>query len=66
MRYIEQEIRRNGARTVNVQEKIICLSEEESAFISLETHRLLLAQKHNRNKEIPLVAPGQTAYAVYM
>lgn len=71
IRRIEQDIRQEEMRAVNVQEQIIFLSDEEAAFVALETRRLLRSQRQEvqRKKRMgipPPPTPGQIAYAVYM
>lgn len=67
----EKTLRLQDIRTVCIQEQIICLSEQEAAFVALETSRLLRAQRQEakRKKRLgipPPPAPGKIAYAVYM
>lgn len=71
IRRIEQDIREEEMRAVSVQEQIIFLSDEEAAFVALETRRLLRAQRQEaqRKKRMgvpPPPTPGKIAYAVYM
>ena len=71
IRSVEQDIRKEEMRAVSVQEQIIFLSEEEAAFVALETRRLLRAQRQEarRKKRMgvpPPPTPGKIAYAVYM
>ncbi len=68
---IEHDIRRQEMRTVHVQEQIIYLSEEEAAYVALETRRLLRAQRQEAKRKRrlgipPSPTPGKIAYAVYM
>lgn len=70
IRRIEQDIREEEMRAVSVQEQIIFLSDEEAAFVALETRRLLRAQRQEaqRKKRMgvpPPPTPGKIAYAVY-
>ena len=70
IREIERDICRPH-QLVSVREKIILLSDEEAAFVALETRRLLRAQrqeaKRKRRQGIPPPpTPGKIAYAVYM
>ena len=71
LREVESEAHHQDMRTVGVQEKIIFLSEEEAAFVALETRRLLRAQRQEakRKKRMgipPPPIPGKITYAVYM
>lgn len=70
IREIERDICRSH-QLVSVREQIILLSDEEAAFVALETRRLLRAQrqeaKRKRRQGIPPPpTPGKIAYAVYM
>ncbi len=61
----------NEMRVIRVQERIIYLSNEEAAFVDLESRRLLRAQRQEAQRKRrlgipPPPAPGKIAYAVYM
>lgn len=68
---VTEEIHREEMRHVSVREQIISLSEEEAAFVALESRRLLRAQRQEAKRKRrlgipPPPTPGKISYAVYM
>ena len=68
---LAEEIRREEMYTFSIREQIITLSEEEAAFVALETRRLLRAQRQEAKRKRrlgipPPPAPGKISYAGYM
>ena len=67
----ERDMRHQDIRLFRIREQIVYLSDEEDAFVALESRRLLRArrQEAKRKKRLgipPPPAPGKIAYAVYM
>ena len=68
---VTEEVLREEVKAVCVREQIISLSEEEAAFVALETRRLLRAQRQEAKRKRrlgipPPPTPGRISYAVYM